>query len=466
MLHYLELAALNARAQALLVVHVAERFEAQHHTTRWLPSLKPLLTGNFFNYGISFVVFVNFVAIFGALAQGTLSSSACTCDADGWAVVNDLTSGVFVAEFILKHVFLGLRGYWASPLNCIDGALVVLIVIEIIVDMSVDGSDTASTAFGLLKAFRFLRLLRAARVIKAALPRLSQVANKLLFDSFYFGYDVTVAYLHAHEEIMEERSHGAALSLDPEVDAQVELMLEANIRSATLALAHMKLDWPQMCLAISTFKAARVLLNACKARVIQIRHHGGLAESEAERLLALIDRRDMQLDSLPPHAAIGMEVGPAQSEHYRASVSEELRAVSSELHHGASCADHAVHAVTHTAVSEVHAVEHRLRQVAKATHLTSFVPRKTLKQGSLREEEVLAAWRSARPMSETAAERFSSRLRQSQSNRTLKVSSVVPEEQEEDDAVVLGKGGGDEAATYVEPLAKPVELSVEEVARE
>ena len=53
-------------------------------------------------------------------------------------------------------------------------------------------------------------------------------------------------------------------------------------------LAVLRLDWPSLCTALNTFRAARLVLHAGKELVAELGHHGALHETETERLLDLI----------------------------------------------------------------------------------------------------------------------------------------------------------------------------------
>lgn len=63
-------------------------------------------------------------------------------------------------EFLIKHVGIGLIGYWTEPWNILDGLIVVLSVVELVLTYG-PGSGGANT-----QALRTLRLLRVLRSLK------------------------------------------------------------------------------------------------------------------------------------------------------------------------------------------------------------------------------------------------------------------------------------------------------------
>ncbi len=88
----------------------------------------------------------------------------------------------------------------------------------------------------------------------------------MLFQEFERGYDAVVGYMLVHEELLEEHEHGTVFSQDREIDHAFQREVQGNVLQARKAIAGMRVDWPQMCTAINTFKAARCVLNASKSK--------------------------------------------------------------------------------------------------------------------------------------------------------------------------------------------------------
>jgi len=84
----------------------------------------------------------------------------------------------FILEMLIKFFAYGFFGYWKVPLNCFDGALVFLIVVELVLtnstsvqdDLFADSNDAIGVGvarmFRLLKFVRMLRVLRVFKVLR------------------------------------------------------------------------------------------------------------------------------------------------------------------------------------------------------------------------------------------------------------------------------------------------------------
>jgi len=166
--------------------------------------------------------------------------------------------------------------------------------------------------FAPLKAYLQLRpsVLRFAALFESLIHKsyvlrpLAPLAHSLLFREFERGYDAAVAYLLINEEVLIAHDHGHKFSLDSQLDAHFKSIVKGNIREAVAMLAMLRLDWPKLCRALNTFKAARQVLNAGKDLIEELHHHGGLHETEAERLLDLIAQRAVKLSQMSPTEAL------------------------------------------------------------------------------------------------------------------------------------------------------------------
>ena len=142
------------------------------------------------------------------------------------------------------------------------------------------------------------------RLLRPLFNKAAGVAMQMLFGEFHLGYDTVVGYLLAHEELLHSHDHGHPFSLDKSLDRELKDAVKRNLSDASRALATLKLDWPQLCTALNTFKAARQILNAGKAQAEELRHHGAMHEVEAERLFDLIAERATRLAKLDPRKAL------------------------------------------------------------------------------------------------------------------------------------------------------------------
>jgi len=139
------------------------------------------------------------------------------------------------------------------------------------------------------------------------------VANNLMFGDFARGFDITVAYLLGLEEVLVAHDHGHyKFSLDATIDLEFKRIVKKNIADATKALATLRLQWPKLCTALNTFKAARQVLNSGKALIDHLKHFGGLHENETERLYDLIAQAAVNLKAMSPVEALPL----AERDHF------------------------------------------------------------------------------------------------------------------------------------------------------
>lgn len=136
---------------------------------------------------------------------------------------------------------------------------------------------------------------------------LARYANTLTFREFERGYDVTLGYLLAHEEVLASHDHGHAFSLDKALDRRFKDAVQANIDEALKQIATLRLSWPKLCTALNTTKAARLVLNAGESLVGELGHHGVLHETESGRLLDAIAAAKSRLHTLSPLLALPPE---------------------------------------------------------------------------------------------------------------------------------------------------------------
>ena len=83
-------------------------------------------------------------------------------------------NGVFLCEFLIKHLGYGIAGYWSVPWNRLDGVVVLSSVVDMISPLLGAGVD-----LGFMRALRVLRVMRAVRVLKAA-PEAMAVMNAMV----------------------------------------------------------------------------------------------------------------------------------------------------------------------------------------------------------------------------------------------------------------------------------------------
>ena len=137
---------------------------------------------------------------------------------------------------------------------------------------------------------------------------LASWANGRLFQEYGRGYDLTTAYLIGFQGVLESHEHGHYyFSLDQQIDAEFKKIVMQNIKEATEVLAKLQVQWPKMCIALSTFRAARELLNDGGELIEHLKHYGGLAENEIARYEDMISSAANRLKRLNPVEALPVE---------------------------------------------------------------------------------------------------------------------------------------------------------------
>ena len=125
-------------------------------------------------------------------------------------------------------------------------------------------------------------------------------ANTLIMREFSRGYDATVGFFLGFEAVLQAHDHGVKFAQDKELDAEFKAVVKQNIAEASQRLATLRVNWPQLCTALNTARAARQVLNQGAHTVEHLGHHGGLHETEVGRLLDMIAEASSRLNSLDP----------------------------------------------------------------------------------------------------------------------------------------------------------------------
>jgi len=92
--------------------------------------------------------------------QGSLEPS-------GWYYANLAFNIFYIVEMLMKFYAYGFLGYWKVPLNCFDGSLVFLIVVEFILATNSDGIGIGVAR--LLRMLKFIRMSRIFRLVRIVL---------------------------------------------------------------------------------------------------------------------------------------------------------------------------------------------------------------------------------------------------------------------------------------------------------
>ena len=91
--------------------------------------------------------------------------------------MNLIFTWIFIIEMTLKLLARGPKKYTAEKMNLLDGAVVILSIVEIIMEAIGGGSGAGSLqAFRTVRVFRTFRVLRVTRILRA-LKSMKQVIN-------------------------------------------------------------------------------------------------------------------------------------------------------------------------------------------------------------------------------------------------------------------------------------------------
>ena len=121
--------------------------------------------------------------------------------------------------------------------------------------------------------------------------KISIIASRVLLAEIFRVYDIGLSYVLLIEEVLEEYHHGTRFSMQDDIDKALHDAMCTNLREAKAFLVPLREEYPLLTRVVNTLKAARKVLNAGINFVDHIKHHGGLAENEAERLSALMKER-------------------------------------------------------------------------------------------------------------------------------------------------------------------------------
>ena len=81
---------------------------------------------------------------------------------------NLIFTWIFIVEMGLKLLARGPKKYAAEPMNLLDGAVVMLSIVEIVMNaLGGDGGGGSLQAFRTVRVFRTFRVLRVTRILRA-----------------------------------------------------------------------------------------------------------------------------------------------------------------------------------------------------------------------------------------------------------------------------------------------------------
>ena len=116
-------------------------------------------------------LFENFLTVCVLLNTVGMAMDAYDIDAETQAnleFMNEIFTWIFIVEMTLKLLARGPKKYSAERMNLLDGAVVILSIIEIIMEALGGGGGAGNLqAFRTVRVFRTFRVLRVTRVLRA-----------------------------------------------------------------------------------------------------------------------------------------------------------------------------------------------------------------------------------------------------------------------------------------------------------
>ena len=137
----------------------------------WQKQILWTIDQHLFNLFLYFLIIANTGVVIADLSQGG--------EGKMFFWMNLVFSILFFLEMVLKWAALGFFGYWRQPLNCFDGVLVMLIVVEYVFsyvssaaesdECGADGDGAGLQGIGAgrsLRIFSFFKIIRGLRVFR------------------------------------------------------------------------------------------------------------------------------------------------------------------------------------------------------------------------------------------------------------------------------------------------------------
>ena len=121
--------------------------------SRFQKSMRRIIDNTTFNNVITFCILLNTAAM--AIEHHGMDPTL----KEVLQYIDYVLFGVFSIELLLKHLGLGLWGYWSVGFNVLDGITVLVSILEV-------SSGGESSGLSSLRALRLLRILRSMKLLK------------------------------------------------------------------------------------------------------------------------------------------------------------------------------------------------------------------------------------------------------------------------------------------------------------
>ena len=123
--------------------------------------LKMFVKSSFFENFMTFCVLANTI-VMAMDKYGNDADVEATLD-----FYNNIFTWIFIVEMVLKLLAIGPKKYVKEPMNLLDGACVLISVMELGIGLATDSEGGGSlSAFRTVRVFRTFRVLRVARLLR------------------------------------------------------------------------------------------------------------------------------------------------------------------------------------------------------------------------------------------------------------------------------------------------------------
>jgi len=280
-----------------------------------------LVSNQFFDFFIMFLIFLNVVAVIIELGINNDKCEDGTGDNIGKLVTSEFSRTfqylnyaflfAFITEMVLK--FIGQRKYYFySKWNLVDFVIIWLSVADISVDAYMTcgrfGNSSVGINFNVIRAVRMVRLFRCVRLFKFIILALNKVVKKLINQSLSYGYDIGGGFLVASEEAIRQLDH-----LVSHKECQREFRNRLNkARTDTIkSLGVLRKEYPGISVAIKTRQSMRTVLNKARETAWKLLEDGAIDEFDADLFCKQIEMKMKRLQAnfdvyLPPPGPYGL----------------------------------------------------------------------------------------------------------------------------------------------------------------
>jgi hypothetical protein len=138
--------------------------------------IEALVTAPYFMYSVNLLVLSNLVIMALPYHNEPIERTRLLED------ISNVLSCIFIAEFGLRNVGLGLKRYWGNPWNVVDGSLAVLSIGEFMLQsVASHGLTHGEDPSSFISTIRLLRIVRVVRTIRLAREWPTMYRNILAF---------------------------------------------------------------------------------------------------------------------------------------------------------------------------------------------------------------------------------------------------------------------------------------------